>query len=103
MKIIKVNTPFGVYGIPLKLVAEDRANYYSTSVKEGTGKWVDQSEWDDNFNFVMNDGFEGIDWLINNLNWEDCEDFSKKMSDEILVSEEDFWTTSDDFEIIEVR
>jgi hypothetical protein len=100
MKVIKVNTPNGVYGIPLNLIAEDRANYYSIKVD---GNESGSDEWTQQVNFVMEDDFEGIDWLINNFDWDDWKDSAIKLSDKINVNEDDFWTSSDDFDIIELR
>jgi hypothetical protein len=99
MKVIRVKTPKGVYGIPLKLIAEDRANYYAIEVDRNEHG---SEEWKQEVDFIMEDDFEGIDWLINNFDWEDWEESAIKLSDKIGVSEDDFWTSSEDFDIIEI-
>lgn len=92
-KFIKTPTPKGVFIIPLKAVAENRASEYEMRGSE---------DWNEEVEYVMDDSFEGIDWLLNNTEYEDWESIAKKHSDEILVTDEDFWTSSDDFEIIEL-
>lgn len=42
MKVIKCNTPNGQFQIPLKLVAENRADYYAVEVdgnEKGSQEW----------------------------------------------------------------
>jgi hypothetical protein len=100
MKVILCNTPKGQYAIPLKLIAEDRANYYSVVVD---GNEVGLDEFNEEVNFVMEDNFEGIDWLINNFNWEDWESTATKINDKVKVTDDDFWTSSEDFEIVDIN
>lgn len=52
-----------VYGLPLEAVAKIRADYYAKKDPETT--------FQDEYDFVMNDGYEGIDWFQNNQNPED--------------------------------
>jgi hypothetical protein len=49
----------------------------------------------------MKDSYEGIDWLINNTNWHEWEDLAVKVNDKVNVTDDDFWCSSDDFDIIE--
>ena len=96
MKVIKFNTPKGQCYIPLVKVAEHRANeYYDGKLKSQL--------WKEEVDFVMNDDFEGIDWLINNSNYEDWEDVTTKINSDVNVTNEDFWCSSDGFEIIELK
>src|SRR5690606_16029905 len=92
MRTIKFNTPDGQYTLPLINVAEHRAGHY---VKEGT------QDYQDEINFVMEDDFEGIDWLLNNTDYEDWEDQTTTINSEVKVSMDEFWCSSDGFEIIE--
>lgn len=92
MKSILINTPTGQYTIPLINVAEDRANNYA---EKNTPEWTSEVD------FVMNDDFEGIDWILNNTDWEDWKEISKKVSNMVYVFTDEFWTSSDDFKIIE--
>jgi len=95
MLYIICNTPKGQYLLELRKVAEHRANYYA----ENDGFKKGSKEWQDEVDFVMGDSYEGIDWLLNNTNWEDWKDDVLKINDDIKVLEEDFFTSSDDFEI----
>lgn len=99
MKHIRFSTPDGQYIVPLVLIAEHRANYYACDVdkfeKNGT-EWVEEVE------YVMNDTFEGIDWMINNTNFEDWEKVAEKQNN-IGISDDDFWCSSEDFEIVETK
>lgn len=96
MKVVKINTPDGQYTLPLVKVAEHRAAAY---VYDGK---LDLRECKEEVSFVMGDDFEGIDWLLNNTNYEDWENDTTKINSEVKVTHEDFWTSSDDFEIIDV-
>jgi enolase len=100
MKVIKCNTPNGQFQIPLKLVAENRADYYAVEVDGNEKK---SQEWQEEVDWVMKDDFEGIDWLINNSNWEDWQDSATKLNDKVKVTDDDFWCSSDDFEIVEAQ
>lgn len=99
MKVIVCNTPNGQYYIPLKNIAEDRANYYAD---EGAGHEKNSPEWQEEVDWVMEDSFEAIDWLLNNYEWEDWSDCAVKINDGVFVTEDDFWTSSDDFEIEDI-
>lgn len=50
----------------------------------------------------MEDSFEAIDWLLNNYEWEDWSDCAVKINDGVFVTEDDFWTSSDGFEIEDI-
>lgn len=92
MKVIKFDTPKGQFQIPLKLVAEHRAESYHPKDDVGFKEEVD---------FVMNDDFEGIDWLINNTDFDEWTESAIKLNDDINVTEDDFWCSSDGFEIVD--
>lgn len=100
MKVIKFDTPNGQFQIPLQKVAENRADYYAVE-KDGYSK--ESQEYKEEVDWVMEDDFEGIDWLINNSNFEDWTDSATKLNDEVNVTEEDFWCDSEYFEIVEVQ
>jgi len=93
MKVIKMNTPDGQYTLPLQKVAEHRANEYTDKTNPS---------WKEEVDFVMNDDFEGIDWLVNNTNYEDWEDETTKLNSDVKVTHDDFWGSSEDFEILEM-
>ncbi len=62
MKKVMIELEDGrIYSIPVKVIAANRADYYVKNDKDTT--------WDEEFNFVMSDDDEAIDWLFNNMNW----------------------------------
>ena len=99
MKVIIINTPKGQYQIPLQIVAEERANYYTYEVD---GHEKNSDEWQEEVDWVMNDNYEAIDWLLNNYEWEDWSDSAEKINDKINVTDDNFWSSSDDFEIKDI-
>lgn len=96
-KVILFPAPDGEYFIPLMEVAKNRAEYYA----EEDGFAIGSKEWQDEIDYVMQDSFEGIDWLINNTDFDDW-DCAIKINNEHHVTDEDFWCSSDGFEIIEM-
>ena len=91
-----VDTPKGQYSIPLLPIAEHRADYYATEVD---GHEKNSPEWQEEVDWVMNDNFEAIDWLLNNSDWEDWESIAIKINDKINVTDDDFWTSSDNIQL----
>ena len=85
-------TPKGMFKVPLIVVAENRADYYIED--------KNSQDYKANVKFILDDDFEGIDWLLNNMDFDDIKDKAVKVSDEIKVTDEDFWTSSDDFDIV---
>jgi len=98
MKVILINTPKGQYHLPLRYVAEHRANYYACEVD---GEQAGSDEWQSEVDWVMDDDYEAIDWLINNTDWVDWELRAKKINNRVKVSEDDFWRYSSDFDIVD--
>ncbi len=99
MKVILIDTPKGQFHLPLQEVAEHRADYYACEVD---GHEKNSPEWKEEVEFVMEDDFEGIDWLINNSDWEDWESHAIKVNNKVNVTDDDFWCSSYGFEIIEL-
>jgi hypothetical protein len=99
MKAILCDTPKGQYHIPLQNVAEHRADYYTCEV-DGNERGSD--EWKEEVDYVMEDKFEGIDWLINNTDWVDWTDVATKVNDKVKVTDDDFWCSSEGFEIVDI-
>jgi enolase len=99
MKILICDTPKGQYSIPLELVARHRADYYSVEVD---GNDIDSDEYNEEVQYAMNDDYECIDWILNNSDWEDWEKDATKLNNKVNVTDDDFWTSSDNFEIDEV-
>lgn len=76
MKIIEFEYETEIWEFPLHIIAENRANYY---------KEKDGSDYKEEFDFVMEDDYEGIDWVTNNMNLEDFDKFVKKTKTEKTV------------------
>jgi hypothetical protein len=68
-------------------IAIDRANYYA----KVDGVQKDSPEWQNEVNWVYKDDFEGIDWLLNNFNWDEWEMEAEKINDNVLVTDYDVW------------
>lgn len=78
-KVIFIRTEQGrCFEVDLHEVASDRANYY---VNRG-------EEFKPEYELVMSDSFEGIDWLKNNMDFYMC-DTLKEVSEQLDVSELD--------------
>jgi hypothetical protein len=66
MKIIKILYENGaIYGIPLEVIAKIRADYYVDKDPDTT--------YNEEFEFVMEDDYEGYEWLRNQMNREEYE------------------------------
>lgn len=66
MKVIEITYPNGdIYSLDLMLVAKDRADYYK---KEDN---LTDKEYQEEIDLVLNDSYEGIDWLKNNMKYDD--------------------------------
>jgi len=75
MKIIELSFEDGEkWQIPLEFVAKHRADYYKNKAKiEEDNSFSYKNEID----FVMEDNYEGHDWLQNNMDFEDFENVVK--------------------------
>ena len=69
MKIIELTFEDGeVWQIPLDIIANHRADYYQS-------KGEPDFNYEEEVAFVMNDDYEGQDWLQNNMDYEDFKDY----------------------------
>jgi len=97
MKLIKINTPYGQYTLPLKDVAEHRAKslYSEKNDKEG---------YDLAIEFIMEyDNYNGILYLKNYTEFEEWKDKITKISDDVIEDNEEdiyFWFDINNFEIV---
>lgn len=95
MKVIRVNTPNGLFGIPLESVAKHRADYYVGADN------VDTDEYNQELQYIINDHDEGIDWLINSTDWSDWADTSFYLGKGIEVTQDSFWKSPSDFKVVD--
>lgn len=75
------------YKVPLSVVAENRTDYYASKDKfhKDSIKYIEE------YNYVMNDDFEGIDWLQNNMDWDEFKKHLTPTPDE----EPDDWVNAE--------
>jgi hypothetical protein len=62
-----------LWGLPLRHVAEDRARYYAARDPDTT--------YQEEFDYVMRDDSEGLDWFHNNTNYEDFKNFYVRLAE----------------------
>ena len=96
-KYIIIDTPRGQYELLAETVALDRTKYYA----EQDGFQLGSDEWAQEMNYSMDSDYELIDWLLNNSDWEDWNGCATKINDDVLTTTKNFWTTSDNFSVIE--
>lgn len=83
MKMLQVKFRNGeVKEIPVQVIAANRAEYYSATDENTT--------YQEEYDFIMDDENEALDWFVNNMYWKDVEkeavDVSK--AEELDYSEE---------------
>ena len=93
MKLIELKFEDELWQIPLKHVAENRADYY----KEKDGEDFNYKE---EIDFIMEDSYEGIDWLCNNMDYKDFKNVLKKVKLDFKDEDRD-WMNAES-EIVEV-
>ena len=87
MKYIKILFSNGhKFKIPAGIVANSRAKYYATH-DEGELTDSNKEAWNKTYyqeaQNTLNDDFEIVDWLWNNMNWEDVVDQAKRIIEPI--------------------
>ncbi|HPI81815.1 MAG TPA: hypothetical protein PK122_01080 [Candidatus Paceibacterota bacterium] len=87
-KSIKIQFPNGdIFFVPSQVIAENRANYYSSV----DGYEIGSNEWLEEVDYALNSEYEIEDWLRNNMNWSDLEPYATREEEyEDIDYEEDF-------------
>jgi len=67
-----------VYDIPLEVIAKNRTDYYEGRAKE---KGEDDFNYKEEYDYVMEDDYEGIDWASNNMDWKDVGEYAVKVEE----------------------
>jgi len=95
MKVIAIEKAGYVWHVNLHDVADHRAKYYAEKDKDTTY----QAEYD----FVMEDDYEGVDWFQNNMNWDDIPEDAKEMVERPFVRQPDDigWDDDCEYKIVE--
>jgi len=84
--IIHVVFPNGeVFDIPAQIVADDRDRNYADEEEDTIG-FIRRGQLDD---------YELIDWLSNNMNWEDVAPFAVKVSEPAPINYEEAWCNAE--------
>jgi len=81
-KYVKVKFPNGdEFKIPANVIAESRATYYANHDAGSQDSYP--AEWDkvynDEITIAMEDDYELTDWLWNNMDWGDVEEYAIPM------------------------
>jgi hypothetical protein len=91
-KILRVKFSNGdEFSIPTRIIAENRANYYS----EVDGYEKESNEWEQEVQYAMNDEYEIEDWAANNMNWDELEPFATLLDKSEEFDYEDEWGEAD--------
>lgn len=73
LKYLEILFTDGVYRVPAHIIARDRATYYA-EYDTGATTGADFDEvYQDEFTYSMSGDDELMDWVRNNMNWEDLE------------------------------
>lgn len=65
MKVIRIDDSGYIWDVPLEVIAKHRADYYAKLDKN--------TSFQEEFDYVMDDDYEGLDWFLNNMDFEDVE------------------------------
>ena len=66
------------WAVPLHFVADNRAKYYAAKDKDTT--------YEEEYAYVMEDEYEGVDWFHNNMNPSDLKDHFKLVDEAPHIS-----------------
>lgn len=51
------------FAVPVSVIAKNKADYYVKKIKN--------SNWKEEYDFMMNNEYNIVDWASNNMDWED--------------------------------
>lgn len=115
-KVLRFMMDDGLYELPVAPIAHNRAKYYAdfdTAHIKHLPEEVFQSKWQEVYSFEYNmlmeegaDTYDIIDWLLNNMNWEDIESEVVKISDRPVRPMSQQWNSiqgSEHFEVLELE
>lgn len=81
MKVIEINDAGFVWHVPLRAVADHRARYYAEKDPDTT--------YQEEFDYVMDDHGEGLDWFWNNMDFREVADEASLVSVPAVKKEPD--------------
>lgn len=79
-----------VWHVPIEVIADNRAKYYAEKDKDTT--------YQDEFDYLVEDDYEAIDWMLNNMNWKDYKDHTILVASAVKTEPSD----EADYHIMEV-
>lgn len=65
-KYIRISDDGFVWRVPVDIIASHRATYYADKDEDTT--------YQEEFEYVVDNDYEAIDWMQNNMDWEDYRD-----------------------------
>lgn len=68
-----------LFTVPAKIIAENRADYYSTI----DGYDIGSNDWLKEVEYALDDEYELKDWITGNMDWQDLEPHAEKIDEEI--------------------
>jgi len=104
-KHIQIDSPWGRYLLPLRIVAEDRAKYYTDEEFDDEPDPERDEYYESLITEYMGEAneFENTDWLQSNIEWKQVEKFAKKVDSVPRCTIEDFWDDWKTMTIIETN
>ena len=103
-KQIQIDSPWGRYLLPLRIVVEDRAKYY-TDIEFDDEPDPERDEYYEALlvEYMGKDNeFENIDWLQSSMSWGQVKKFTKQIDTKPHCSTEEFWDHWETITILEV-
>ena len=89
-KVIEIRKAGFVWNIDLDVVAKNRAEHY---------KDESETSYDEEYKYTMEDDYEGIDWYLNNMDWDMIPVENKRLVKSPNVKEPDDIDDDVEFEI----
>jgi hypothetical protein len=85
-KRIKIEFNNGeIYYLDATIVAKERVDYYT----EVYGYKKDSPEWTEEYEYLLNNDNELLDWIENNMDWSDIKNQVYKLGDQIPYNYDD--------------
>jgi len=88
MKYLQITMPNGErWGVPISVIARDRANYYADkdTERDGLSKEQRDKRYEDEYRYTLEDELEIYDWAPNNMNWIDVKEHAIEIGAERLT------------------
>lgn len=94
-KVIQIKFENGeIYQIPAHIIADHRSKYYAKTDKDTTYK--------EEYDYVMEDEEELIDWAQNNMNWVDVKEHAKQIKNEEDFDYQSGWVNPEEIEVLDI-